>query len=44
LVYLDLSNNFSDKIPNSLGSLLDVQALLLRNNNLVGKIKYFGEN
>ncbi|XP_022634774.1 receptor-like protein 12 [Vigna radiata var. radiata] len=39
LVYLDLSHNkFSGKIPMSMGSLLDLQALLLRNNNLVGGI------
>ncbi|QCD94731.1 LRR receptor-like serine/threonine-protein kinase FLS2 [Vigna unguiculata] len=41
LVYLDLShNNFSGKIPMSMGSLLDLQALFLRNNNLVEGIPF----
>ncbi|WVZ15184.1 hypothetical protein V8G54_012750, partial [Vigna mungo] len=41
LVYLDLShNNFSGKIPTSMGWLLDLQALLLRDNNLVEEIPF----
>ncbi|CAJ1952950.1 unnamed protein product [Sphenostylis stenocarpa] len=41
LAYLDLSHNkFSGKIPTSMGSLLDLQALLLRNNSLVGEIPF----
>ncbi|WVZ13432.1 hypothetical protein V8G54_010998, partial [Vigna mungo] len=41
LVYLDLShNNFSGKIPTSMGSLLDLQVLLLRSNNLVEGIPF----
>jgi len=41
IVYLDLShNNFSGKIPTSMELLLDLQALLLRNNNLVEGIPF----
>ncbi|WVZ14147.1 hypothetical protein V8G54_011713, partial [Vigna mungo] len=41
LVYLDLShNNFFGKIPTSMGWLLHLQALLLRNNNLVKGIPF----
>ncbi|WVZ14154.1 hypothetical protein V8G54_011720, partial [Vigna mungo] len=45
LVYLDLShNNFSGKIPTSMGWLLHLQALLLRNNNLVEGIPFSIKN
>ncbi|XP_027357229.1 receptor-like protein EIX1 [Abrus precatorius] len=40
LVYLDLSHKFSGKIPTSIGSLLQLQALLLRNNNLTEEIPF----
>ncbi|ESW24133.1 hypothetical protein PHAVU_004G105600 [Phaseolus vulgaris] len=45
LVYLDLSyNKFSRKIPTSMGSLLHLQALLLRNNSLVEGIPFSMRN
>ncbi|CAJ1952946.1 unnamed protein product [Sphenostylis stenocarpa] len=45
LTYLDLSHNkFSGKIPTSMGSLLDLQALLLRDNILVAEIPFSLKN
>ncbi|WVZ13937.1 hypothetical protein V8G54_011503 [Vigna mungo] len=39
LAYLNMSQNkFIGEIPSSMGSLLELQVLLLRNNNLSGKI------
>nr|XP_007152138.1 hypothetical protein PHAVU_004G105500g [Phaseolus vulgaris]ESW24132.1 hypothetical protein PHAVU_004G105500g [Phaseolus vulgaris] len=45
LVYLDLShNNFSGKIPTSMGSLLHLQVLFFRNNSLVEGIPFSMRN
>ncbi|KOM55231.1 hypothetical protein LR48_Vigan10g112300 [Vigna angularis] len=41
LAYLDLShNNFSGTLPTSMGALVELQALLLRNNSLTKEIPF----
>ncbi|XP_020203128.1 receptor-like protein EIX1 [Cajanus cajan] len=45
LEYLDVSNNkLSGKIPKSMGTLVHLQALVLRNNNLTGGLPFTLKN